>query len=68
MDIVYEALKKIPGMTDNEAHEVPSKLSKPDDFATKSDIEKMGRVIIMWICGFAVVYSGVLLAVMRLFM
>lgn len=42
MDIVYEALKKVPGFTDTEAHEVASKLSQPDkDTATKADIKDM---------------------------
>ena len=42
MDIVYEALKKIPGFTDTEAHEVASKLSQPyKDMATKADIKDM---------------------------
>ena len=33
MDIVYEALKKIPGITDHEAHEVANKISKPGEVA-----------------------------------
>ena len=42
MDIVYEALKKVPGITDTEAHEVASKISQPDkDMATKADIKDM---------------------------
>ena len=41
MDMVYEAIKKIPGMTADEAHEVVSKLSKTDDVATKADLAEL---------------------------
>ncbi len=40
MDIVYEALKKT-GMTDNEAHEVASKINRQDDLATKADLAEL---------------------------
>ena len=38
MDIVYEAIKKIPGITDYEAHEVATKLGSREHLAPKSDI------------------------------
>ena len=37
MDIVYEVLKKIPGVTDNEARRVIDKISFKDEVATKVD-------------------------------
>ena len=40
MDVVYEALKKT-GMTDNEAHEVASKINRQDDLATKADLAEL---------------------------
>ena len=37
MDIVYDVLKKIPGVTDNEARRVIDKISFKDEVATKVD-------------------------------
>ena len=56
MDIVYEALKKIPGMSDNDAHEVASKLNRFDDVATKADILELKIEIrsIKWVIGLLV--------------
>ena len=49
MDVVYEALKKVPGISDTEAHEVANKINKSDSAATKVDLERMARMIIMWV-------------------
>ena len=38
MDVIYDTIKKIPGVTDSEAHEVATKLGSREDVATKSDI------------------------------
>jgi len=39
MDIIYEALKKIPGVTDSQAHEVANQLSRKDEAVTKEILE-----------------------------
>ena len=39
MDIVYEALKKIPGISDSMVHEVATKINRMDDVATKEYID-----------------------------
>jgi len=41
MDIIYETIKKIPGVTDSSAHEVTTKLRSREDLATKADIKDM---------------------------
>ena len=73
MDIVYETIKKIPGVSDNEAHEFASRLGKSSDVATKADLEKLKAEMyalnnrtITWICGFIVAYSLVLIALTQL--
>ena len=38
MDIVYETLKKIPGISDSAVHEVATKINRMDDVATKEYI------------------------------
>ena len=38
MDIVFEALKKIPGITDTEAHEAANKINRQEGSATKTDL------------------------------
>ena len=68
MDIVYEAIKRIPGITTDEAHEVATQLKSREDLATKADllelktelISEMYRLhnrMIMWlvVVGLAVV-------------
>ncbi len=39
MDIVYETLKKIPGISDSAVHEVATKINRVDDVATKEYID-----------------------------
>ena len=39
MDIVYEALKKIPGITDHEAHEVANRISRSDEVITREILD-----------------------------
>ena len=65
---LYNTLRKIDGVTDEEAKEAVADITGSKEVATKADLERMGRVIIMWICGFIVGYSVVLLALVRLFM
>ena len=59
---LYNTLRKIDGVTDEEAKEAVTDVASSKEVATKADLERMGRVIIMWICGFIVGYSAVLLA------
>ena len=73
MGIVYETIKKIPGVSDNEAHEVASRLGKSSDVATKADLEKLKAEMytlnnrtITWIFGFIVAYFLVLIALTQL--
>ena len=65
---LYNALRKIPDVTDDEAKEAIADVASSKEVATKADLERMGRVIIMWICGFIVVYSAVLIGLVKLFM
>ena len=65
---LYNALRKIPEISDSEAKEAVADITGSKEVATKADLERMGRVIIMWICGFIVGYSAVLLVLVRLFM
>ena len=46
MDIVYEALKKIPGITDTEAHEAANKINRQEGFATKTDLLELKTELI----------------------
>jgi len=48
-------VKNIPNVSDSDAHEVANKINRVDDVATKADLERMGRVIIMWVAGIAIV-------------
>ena len=63
MDVVSSTLKKIFRITNNEAYKVAAKFNKLDDIAskadrsevaTKADLEKMARVIIMWMTGLVI--------------
>ena len=68
MDTVFPALKKIPGMTEDEAHEVASKLSRSGEVANKVDLAEQGsrliekiaaakHTMIMWVVGVGIVIS-----------
>ena len=54
---LYNLLKRIPAATDGEIEKAVSELAKTKDVATKADVERMGRVIVMWVVavGLAVV-------------
>ena len=58
MDVVYNVLKKIPGVSDEEVHQAASKLSRADDLATKADLAELKAEMyqlnnrtIMWVGG-----------------
>ena len=69
MDIVYEAIKKIPGITNDEAHEVATKLRSREEVATKKDFAELKdeltwRMVIM--AGVILAGVGVLLTIFGL--
>ena len=45
MSIVFTALKKIPGITEDEAHEVASKLGKLDEIPNKADKNELATKV-----------------------
>ena len=46
MDVVYKAIKKIPGITNDEAHEVATQLKSREDLATKADLAELKTELI----------------------
>ena len=70
---LYDVLTRI-GATPEEAKEAIADVASSKEVATKADLkelkgelEKSLRHVIMWICGFIVGYSLVLIAVAQLF-
>ena len=70
-DMVFNILKKLSNVTSNEAHELAIKINRIDDvatkadvnaikenMATKADVEKMGRLLAMWVVIVAVAAVG----------
>jgi len=70
-DRVFNILKKLSNVTSNEAHELAIKINRIDDvatkadvnaikenMATKADVEKMGRLLAMWVVIVAVAAVG----------
>ena len=64
---LYNTLRKIPGVSADEAKEAVSDIAssketaaKADikDMATKADVERMGRIMIMWVVGVGVAVTG----------
>ena len=69
---LYNILRKIPGVSDDEAKEAVSDIAssketatKADikDMATKADVERMGRIMIMWVVGVGVAVTGTIAGV-----
>ena len=71
---LYNTLRKIPDVSDDEAKEAVADIASSREVATrahiaelkgelKSDIERMGRVMIMWMVGVGVAVAGIVIAV-----
>ena len=60
---LYNTLRKIPGVSDDEAKEAVTDISSSKETATKADVERMGRIMIMWMVGVGVAVAGVVVAV-----
>ncbi len=69
---LYNTLRKIPDVSDDEAKEAIADIAslkevatKADikDMATKADVERMGRIMIMWMVGVGVAVAGIVIAV-----
>ena len=72
---LYNILRKIPGVSDNEAEEAVDAITRSKDVATKADakematkrsIERTGRIIIMWIIGVGLAEAGIIITVLKL--
>ena len=62
---LYNVLTKL-GANQEEAEKAVADVVSSKDVATKADLERMGRHIIMWTCGFIVGYSLVLIGLAAL--
>ena len=73
---LYNILKKIDGTTDEEIEKAVSDVARSKDVATKGDlkaglaelkgeIEKSLRYTVMWLCGFIVANSAVIVALLK---
>ena len=71
---LYNTLRKIPDVSDDEAKEAVADVASSREVATradiaelkgelKSDIERMGRIMIMWMVGVGVAVAGIVIAV-----
>ena len=64
---LYNTLRKIPEVSDDEAKEAVTGIASAKDVATNdyidTKIEKMARVLIMWMVGVGVAVAGVVIAV-----
>ena len=64
---LYNTLRKIPDVSDAEAKEAATGIASAQDVATKdyidAKIEKMTRVLVMWMVGVGVAVAGVVIAV-----
>ena len=71
MDIVYEALKKIPGITNTEAHETANKINRQEGSATKTDllevktelIDRVAKLETRLVCGIVAAVGIILVAI-----
>ena len=48
---LYNLLKRIPDATDEEVEKAVADVAKKEEVATKSDLERMARLLIMWMVG-----------------
>ena len=66
---LYNLLKRIPDATDDEVEKAVVDVVSSKDVATKVDIkaevERMGRVMIMWMVGVGIAIVGILIAVLK---
>ena len=66
---LYNLLKRIPDATDNEVEKAVTDVVSSKDVATKADVkaevERMGRVMIMWMVGVGIAVVGILIAVLK---
>ena len=66
---LYNLLKRIPDTTDDEVEKAVVDVVSSKDVATKADIkaevERMGRVMIMWMVGVGIAIVGILIAVLK---
>ena len=69
---LYNILKKIDGTTDDEIEKAVSDVARAKDVATKADllelkgeIEKSLHYKVMWLCGFIVANSAVIVALLK---
>ena len=66
---LYNLLKRIPDATDDEVEKAVVDVVSSKDVATKADIkaevERMGRVMIMWMVGVGIAIVGILIAVLN---
>ncbi len=60
---LYNTLRKIPGVSDDEAKEAVTDIASSKETATKADVERMGRIIIMWMVGVGLAVAGIVIAV-----
>ena len=71
---LYNTLRKIPDVSDDEAKEAVADVASSKEVATKDyieaviakqdvKIERMGRLIIMWVVGVGVAVAGIVIAV-----
>ena len=73
---LYNALRKIPELSDAEAKEAAADVANSRDIATKdyidaaiakqdAKIERMARLIIMWVVGVGVAIIGVIIGAIK---
>ena len=71
---LYNTLRKIPDVSDDEAKEAVADVASSKEAATKDyieaviakqdvKIERMGRLIIMWVVGVGIAVAGIVIAV-----
>ena len=62
---LYNTLRKIPGISDDEAKEAIADIASSKDVATKAEVERMGRVLTMWMVGVGFSLIGIIIAVLK---
>ena len=60
---LYNTLRKILGVSDDKAKEAVTDIASSKETATKADVERMGRIIIMWMVGVGLAVAGIVIAV-----
>ena len=62
---LYNVLTKV-GATPDEAEKAVAEIANVKDMATKADLERMGRIIVMWVVATNLIFFGSLVAVLTL--